>query len=281
MSQMAGLPTPWRWSATISANLVVAFLVLPILAVIPTSFNQASFISLPPTAWSWRWYGSFFADPEWRSSLWVSLQVASLATVAAIALGLPAALGLQRAAPGLRPVLTGLFLAPMIVPVIVSAVSIYRTALDVGLNGTRIGMALSHAALALPFVIINIGVSLRNVDQRWLQAASGLGATPWTVFRTVTLPNILPGLVGGGVFAFVTSFDEVVIAVFMSGYGAKTLPVKIWESIRLEFTPVVAVAATFMILLAAVAFVFARAIEASRKKAKSTKEDKMDLGVAA
>jgi len=281
MSQMAGLPTPWRWSATISANLVVAFLVLPILAVIPTSFNQASFISLPPTAWSWRWYVSFFADPEWRASLWVSLQVAALATVAAIALGLPAALGLQRAAPGLRPVLTGLFLAPMIVPVIVSAVSIYRTALDVGLNGTRIGMALSHAALALPFVIINIGVSLRNVDQRWLQAASGLGATPWTVFRTVTLPNILPGLVGGGVFAFVTSFDEVVIAVFMAGYGAKTLPVKIWESIRLEFTPVVAVAATFMILLAAVAFVLARAIEAGRKKAKNTKEDKMDLGVAA
>jgi putative spermidine/putrescine transport system permease protein len=266
--QLSGVPVAWRWSAIIGANLVIAFLVLPILAVIPTSFNQASYISLPPAAWSGRWYTAFFADPEWRSSLWVSLQVAALATVAALGLGLPAALGLQRATPRWRPVLTGLFLAPMIVPVIVSAVAIYRTALDVGLNGTRIGMALSHAALAMPFVIINIGVSLRNVDQRWQQAAAGLGATPWTIFRTVTLPNILPGLVGGGVFAFITSFDEVVVAVFMAGYGAKTLPVKIWESIRLEFTPVVAVAATFMIILAALLFAIAQAIEAGRKKAR-------------
>jgi putative spermidine/putrescine transport system permease protein len=280
MSATTGLPTPLRWSTTIGANLVIAFLVLPILAVIPASFNLASFISLPPAAWSWRWYGAFFADPEWRSSLWVSLQVACLATVAAVALGLPASIGLRRVSAGLRPVLTALFLAPMIVPVIVSAVAIYRTALDVGVNGTRIGMALSHAALALPFVIINIGVSLRAVDQRWLQAASGLGAGSWMVFRTVTLPNILPGLVGGAVFAFVSSFDEVVVAVFMAGYGAKTLPVKIWESIRLEFTPVVAVAATFMILLAAAFFLIARAIEASRHKAK-TAEDKMDVGIAA
>jgi putative spermidine/putrescine transport system permease protein len=152
----------------------------------------------------------------------------------------------------------------MIVPVIVSAVAIYRTALDIGLNGTRIGMALSHAALALPFVVINIGISLRGVDSRWLQAAAGLGATPWTIFRTITLPNIVPGLVGGGVFAFITSFDEVVIAVFMAGYGAKTLPVKIWESIRLEFTPVVAVAATLMILLAGILFILARVIGAKR-----------------
>src|SRR6201999_150100 len=114
--------------ATIGANLVIAFLVLPVLAVIPTSFNQSSFISLPPAAWSWRWYAAFFGDPEWRSSLWVSLQVATLATVAALALGLPAAIGLQRVTASWRPILTALFLAPMIVPVIVSAVAIYRTA---------------------------------------------------------------------------------------------------------------------------------------------------------
>lgn len=270
--QLSGTPIAWRWSAQIGANLVLAFLVLPILAVIPTSFNEASFISLPPASWSLRWYGNFFADPEWRSSLWVSLQVAVTATIASVALGLPAALGLQRAGPFFRPALTGLFLAPMIVPVIVSAVAIYRTALDVGLNGTRIGMALSHAALALPFVVINIGVSLRHVDRRWQQAAAGLGAGSWTVFRTITLPNIIPGLVGGGVFAFITSFDEVVVAVFMAGYGAKTLPVKIWESIRLEFTPVVAVAASFMILLAALLFILARLIDARRQRAAKTSD---------
>jgi putative spermidine/putrescine transport system permease protein len=264
---MTELPTGLRWSAQIGANLVVAFLVLPILAVIPTSFNQASYISLPPDAWSLRWYASFFADAEWRTSLWSSLEVAVMATIAALALGTPAAIGLQRVRPAFRTALTGLFLAPMIVPVIVSAIAIYRTALDVGLNGTRIGMALSHAALALPFVIINIGISLRAIDQRWLQAASGLGAGSWMVFRTITLPNIVPGLVGGGVFAFITSFDEVVVAIFMAGYGAKTLPVKIWESIRLEFTPVVAVAATFMILLAGLLFIIARLVSTRRERA--------------
>jgi putative spermidine/putrescine transport system permease protein len=264
---MTELPRGWRWSAYIGANLVVAFLVLPILAVIPTSFNRASYIAIPPESWSLRWYSAFVADAEWRTSLSVSVQVALLAMVVALALGTPAAIGLQRVAPRLRSLLSGLFLAPMIVPVIVSAVAIYRTALDVGLNGTLIGMALSHAALALPFVIINVGISLRAIDQRWLQAAAGLGADSWTVFRTVTLPNILPGLVGGGVFAFITSFDEVVVAVFMAGYGAKTLPVKIWETIRLEFTPVVAVAATFMILLAGLLFLMARLIGTKRNGA--------------
>lgn len=261
---MSQLSPSLRWIAYASANLVIAFLVLPILAVIPTSFNQASFITVPPTAWSWRWYEAFFQDTEWQSALWVSIQIAVLATLIALAAGTPAAIGLQRLPQRLRVAMTGLFLAPMIVPVIVSAVAIYRTALDIGLNGTRIGMALSHAALALPFVVINIGISLRGVDSRWLQAAAGLGATPWTIFRTITLPNIVPGLVGGGVFAFITSFDEVVIAVFMAGYGAKTLPVKIWESIRLEFTPVVAVAATLMILLAGILFILARVIGAKR-----------------
>jgi putative spermidine/putrescine transport system permease protein len=269
--QLTGAPAPWRWSAQIGANLVIAFLVLPILAVIPTSFNASSFISLPPAAWSTRWYSAFFADPEWRSALWVSIQVAVMATAVALAVGLPAALGLQRTGPMMRPVLSGLFLAPMIVPVIVTAVAIYRTALDVGLSGTRIGMALSHAALALPFVVINIGVSLRGVDRRWQQAAAGLGASAWTVFRTITLPNIMPGVVGGAVFAFISSFDEVVVAVFMAGYGAKTLPVKIWEAIRIEFTPVTAVAATFMIVLAALLFVLARAIDARRQRALGSK----------
>jgi putative spermidine/putrescine transport system permease protein len=100
---------------------------------------------------------------------------------------------------------------------------------------------------------------LRAVDDNWLRAAAGLGAGPWRIFRTVTLPNITPGIVGGAIFAFITSFDEVIIAVFMAGYASKTLPVKIWESIRLEFTPVIAVAATVMIALAIVLFALAQA----------------------
>jgi putative spermidine/putrescine transport system permease protein len=259
------LPIALRIAAYVGANAVIAFLILPILAVIPASFNQASFISLPPAAWSLRWYDAFLADPEWRASLAFSLQVAVLAMLVAVLLGTPAAIGLERLSRRLRPLLSGLFIAPMIVPVIVTAVAVYRTALDVNLNGTIAGLALSHAALGLPFVVINVGIALNAVDPSWLKAAAGLGASPWRIFRTVMLPNILSGVVGGAVFAFITSFDEVVVAIFMAGYGAKTLPVKIWESIRLEFTPTVAVAASFMILLAAFLFLGARLIQVRRR----------------
>jgi putative spermidine/putrescine transport system permease protein len=154
----------------------------------------------------------------------------------------------------------------MIVPVIVTAVALYRSALDVGLSGTIFGMALGHTILALPFVIINVGIALRAVDDNWLRAAEGLGAGPWTVFRTVTLPNITPGIVGGAIFSFITSFDEVIVSVFLAGYANKTLPVKIWEAIRLEFTPVIAVAATVMIILAILFFAIAQLVSPRTEK---------------
>ncbi len=263
---MSRLPLGLRLLAHGSAGLVLAFLVLPILAVVPASFNQASFIRLPPNAYSMRWYQDFFVDSEWRSALYNSLEVAVIATAMAVVLGTLAAIGLRRLDGRLRQILTGLFLAPIIVPVIVTAVAVYRSALDVGLSGTILGMSFGHVLLALPFVVINVGIALRGVDESWLRAATGLGAGPWTVFRTITLPNITPGLVGGAIFSFVTSFDEVVVAVFMAGYANKTLPVKIWESIRIEFTPVVAVAATFMILLAVLLFGAAQALSKRAEK---------------
>ena len=257
---MTRQPLWLRTIAHASAGLVLAFLVLPIAAVLPASVNKASFIYLPPRDYSLRWYGAFFLDGEWRSALLASLQVAVIATVIALALGTLSAIGLSRIRGRWHGILTGLFLAPMIVPVIVTAVAIYRSALDVGLAGTVLGLGLSHAILALPFVVINAGIALRAVDPNWLRAAAGLGAGPWTIFRTVTLPNITPGLVGGAVFSFITSFDEVVVAVFMAGYAGKTLPVKIWEAIRIEYTPVVAVAATLMILLAMLLFAGAQSL---------------------
>jgi putative spermidine/putrescine transport system permease protein len=246
-----------------SAGLVLAFLCLPILAVVPASFNRTSFITLPPLSYSGRWYEAFVADGEWRAAFFNSLNVAVIATAVAVVLGTAAAMGLRRAGGRPRTLLTGLFLAPMIVPVIVTAVAVYRSALDVGMSGTALGLGLAHALLALPFVVINVGIALNAVDETWLRAAAGLGADGWTIFRTVTLPNITPGIVAGAIFSFITSFDEVVVAVFLAGYANKTLPVKIWESIRLEFTPVVAVAATLMIVLAIVLFAVAQGLTRS------------------
>ncbi|MCC7272948.1 MAG: ABC transporter permease [Alphaproteobacteria bacterium] len=235
------------------AALLAAFLVLPVLAVVPAAFSARSFIRLPPEAWSVRWWGTFFGDPSWRRALLKSVEVAVLATLVAVPLGTAAALGLARLRGIVRRLALALFVGPVVVPVIVLAVALYAVARSAGLVGTTAALVLGHAMLALPYVALNVGVSLAALDPALGRAAAGLGASSWRLFRTVTLPLILPGVVGGAVFAFVTSFDEVVLSVFLAGPSAKTLPVRIWEEIRVEYTPVVAVAATFMMALAILA----------------------------
>jgi putative spermidine/putrescine transport system permease protein len=228
-------------------------LILPLLAVVPAAFSDKSFIRLPPESWSLRWWHTFFADPSWRRTLVTSLEVAALSAVASIVAGTAAALGVARSGPALRMLLTGLFVGPVVAPVIVLAVALYAIARSAGLVGTMTALVIAHTMLALPYVALNVGVSLAALDPRLERAAAGLGAGPWRIFGTVTLPLIMPGIVGGGVFAFITSFDEVVLSIFLAGPTVKTLPVRIWEEIRVEYTPVVAVAATLMIALALVA----------------------------
>jgi putative spermidine/putrescine transport system permease protein len=235
-------------------SAVLAFLLLPVFAVVPASFNQSSFISLPPVQLSWRWYHAFAADPEWLRSLATSMVVASLATAVSVAIGMLAALGIERAAPGVRRLVIGLVLSPLIVPVIMTSIALYYVTRYFGLHGTITGLALGHTLLCLPFVVINVGIALRGVDPSCYRAAQGLGASPWRVFHTLTLPLILPSLVGGAVFSFVTSFDEVVIAIFIASDNVKTLPVKLWEIVRVEITPVAAVSSTLLLALTVVAF---------------------------
>lgn len=265
---MNTLPLGWRIAAHVLTMAALAFLVAPILAIIPASFNKASFIRLPPQAWSPVWYARFFSEPEWLRALLNSLKFAVLCTLIAVPAGTLAAFALARAAPWLRVAATGLLMAPMVVPEVVAAVGIYRSALDFSVNGTVLAVALSHAVMALPFVVINVAISLRAVDPAWPLAAAGLGAGPWRVFRTVTLPNIIPGVAGGAVFAFMTSFDETVLTIFLSDYQTKTLPVKLWETVRLEFTPILAVATTLMIALSVILFMAIQIL--SRKKGESS-----------
>jgi len=234
--------------------LFLAFMVMPILAVVPTAFSDASFLRLPPQGYSTRWFIAFFEDAQWRTSLVTSLRIAVLATILSVGMGTLAALGMARLPPRLRVGLKAVFIAPMILPVIVTAVSLYFMALQVGLQGTETAMVLGHSLLCIPFVLINVEIALRAVDPTWLHAAAGLGAPDAAVFRTVVLPNILPGIMGGAVFSFITSFDEVIVSIFLAGYSTKTLPVKMWEEIRLEFTPVVAVGAVLLIALTLVLF---------------------------
>ncbi|MDA8578617.1 ABC transporter permease [Rhodobacteraceae bacterium] len=248
--------------------VLLAFLVVPILAVIPSAFSEASYLRMPPENYSTRWFTEFFADKQWSRSLMTSLRIAVLSTIVSVVLGTLAAVGLQKLPAKVALLLNGLFLAPMIVPVIVTAVALYFAGQRVGLVGTELGMVLGHSLLCIPFVVINVGISLRSIDPSWLRAAEGLGASGPVAFRTVTLPNILPGLLGGGVFAFITSFDEVIISIFLSGYATKTLPVKMWEEIRLEFTPVVAVGAVLMIALTLLPLALHRLTEKQKKGAR-------------
>jgi putative spermidine/putrescine transport system permease protein len=248
-----------RSPATISSHvfgaIVLAFLLLPIFAVVPASLNDQSFIKIPPDGYSLRWYHAFFADSGWATSMVNSTKVAGLACIFTVVIGSMVAIAINRLGPRLRMIVTALVMAPLIVPAIMISIALYYVSRQVGLYGTIPGLALGHSLLCLPFVVINVGVSLRRLDVNLLRAAAGLGAGSWRIFRTVTLPAIMPGLAGGAAFAFVTSFDEVIISIFIAGYGAKTLPVKLWEQIRVEFTPVSAAGSTIILLLTVVLFI--------------------------
>ena len=246
--------------------IVLSFLILPIFAVIPASFNQSSFIKIPPESFSLQWYRQLFNDAGWASAIATSVEVALLATLFSVVLGTLAALGMERLGPTSRKLLSGLILAPLIVPVIMTSIALYYAMRRTGLHGSLTGLALGHTILCLPFVVLNVGVSLNGLDRSWARAAAGLGAAPLHIFRTITLPAIKPGLAAGAAFAFITSFDEVVISIFLASANAKTLPVKLWEQMRVEFTPVAAAGSAVILAMTVVIFIFVQVFRARGAK---------------
>jgi putative spermidine/putrescine transport system permease protein len=230
------------WSA-----LVLLFLVLPVLIVFPLSLSSGSYMSFPPPGLSLRWYVSFFSSRSWVDSGLVSLEVAIPATLLAVLLGTPAALGLARRFR-FRGAVDMLVLAPVIVPSIIVAIGAYFVYSQYGLVGHPIALILGHTCLAVPFVVINVSAALTSVDTQLERAALSLGATPLTTFRAITLPLILPGVLAGAVFAFITSFDELLIALFLSGTGAVTLPRRMFDEIRYDIDPTIAAVSSLLIV---------------------------------
>ena len=225
------------------------FLLLPTVAIVPVSFTSTDFITFPPIGFSVRWYEAFFADPAWRGAAVTSLLVAVLATAVATASGTLAAIGMARLGRRAAGAAQTLFILPLIVPTIITAVALYDSFARLALVGTITGLVLAHAILALPFVVINVSAIMQKVDWRIVDAARSLGASPRRAFFRVTLPAIMPGVVAGAAFAFLTSFDEVVVALFVSGVDAVTLPVRMWSGIRFEISPTVAAASCLLTLL--------------------------------
>jgi putative spermidine/putrescine transport system permease protein len=234
---------------TAVAAALCVFLILPTLVVAPISFTETDFITFPPHGFSTRWYAEFFDRPEWRGSLITSAIVAVLTTLLATTLGTMIALGLAELPRRASRAVSFFFLLPMIVPTIITAAALYTPFARMGLIATIPGLVLAHTILALPFVVINVSAILQKLDRRVVNAARSLGASPTTAFRYVTLPMLAPGIAAGAIFAFLTSFDEVVVALFISGAGATTLPVQMWSGIRFEISPIVSAASCLLLLV--------------------------------
>lgn len=230
------------------AVLVAIFLVAPILVIFPLSFTSGSLLIFPLPGFSMRWYAEFFTNPVWLSALRNSLMLAATTTVTATVLGTLAALGLVRLPKRLRGILSALLLSPMIVPVIIVGVGSFFYFARFGLVGTFLGLVLAHTALALPLVVIAVVATLEGFDPNLTRAAYASGATPLGAFWEVTRPLVMPGIVTGATFAFITSFDEIVCVIFLGSPEFRTLPRQIWSGAKETISPTITVAAVFLVV---------------------------------
>ena len=255
----------YRFTLSVFGALMVVFLVGPTLVLVPVSFSSGRTMQFPPPGFSLRWYETMLTSPTWSFSLVVSFQIAVLTAILASILGTLAAFGLVRGQfPG-QSVANAVMLSPMIVPVVIVAIGMFAVFASWRLADSASALIIAHTVLALPYVVVNVGASLRTVDRTLESASMNLGAGPLRTFRYVTLPLILPGVLAGALFAFIVSWDEVVVAIFLSSPYLQTLPVVIWTQINETVDPTVAAVATLLTLATTVLFALATFVQRSGK----------------
>ena len=233
----------WAWTIG-----TLFFLVAPLFVIVPLSFNAGAFLSFPMPGWSFRWYQELWHTPIWWQSFKHSLIVGIGATAIATGLGTTAAVGLSMATFRGKNLLMALLISPLIVPLIIVAAGTYFYFVPLGLANSLWGLTLVHAALGAPFVLITVSATLVGFDRNLIRAGASLGAPPLTVFFKVTMPLIAPGMIAGALFAFITSFDELVVAMFLTGPGQRTLPRQMFDGIRENLSPTILAVATLLIL---------------------------------
>lgn len=231
------------------ATLVIALLILPTLLVVPIAFTSSDFLAFPPPGYSLRWFETYFNSPLWVAATLRSFGVALATAILATGLGAAAALAMANSRSRWGGALFALFLAPMIVPRIVVAVGMFYLFARLGLVASNLGLVIGHTVLALPFTVVAIGAVLKTYDTRLDQAAATLGADRKRTLRFVTLPLIRGGLLAAFLFAFITSFDELTIAIFLSGGLATTLPKQMWDDMILQLNPTLAAVSTVVFLM--------------------------------
>lgn len=262
----------WYYTFRVICGLIFFFLIAPILVIVPLSFNAEDFftftpamLALDPDGYSLKHYEDFFTNDNWQQALWNSVTIAPMATLLSVGFGTLAAIGLSQPHVPFRRAIMAILISPMIVPLIISAAGMFFFYSRIGLQGTYWGVVLAHAALGIPFVIITVTATLVGFDRSLTRAAANLGADPVTTFFRVQMPLILPGVISGGLFAFITSFDEVVVVLFVGSAGQKTLPWQMFTGLREQISPTILAVATILI---AISIVLLATIEILRRRSE-------------
>lgn len=269
----------WYYVFRVLCGLIFLFLIAPIIIIIPLSFNVQPYftftqgmLSLDPEAYSLRWYADIVRngmaapdaifDANWWNDMWNNAQwvrsarnsffIAGAATLLATTLGTVAALGLSRSEMPYRGLIMGILISPMIVPLIITATGMFFFYSQIGIAKTYFGIIVGHAALGTPFVIITVTATLSGFDHSLTRAAANLGAAPPRVFFKVIMPLIMPGMISGALFAFITSLDEVVLVLFLSDVDQRTIPRQMWSGIREQISPTILAVATILVLISIV-----------------------------
>ena len=259
----------WHYTFLTICGLIFMFLILPILTIVPLSFNALPYftftpemLSLDPAGFSTRWYDEFFNSEAWQNAVSNSLFIAFFATIISTFLGTLAALGLSKKDFPYKTTIMGIMISPMVVPLIISATGMFffysdflwlgamtDGAFKISLASTHLGVILAHAALATPFVVITVTATLTGFDHSLVRAAASLGASPTRTFFKITVPLITPGVISGALFAFITSFDEVVVVLFVGSVKQRTIPWQMFSGIREEISPTILAVATLLVLM--------------------------------
>lgn len=278
----------WHYAFLTLCGMVFFFLIMPILVVIPLSFNAEPYftfspgmMALDPDAYSLRWYKDVLGfgggsgsgrGYEWgfaaNNSLWIALAATALATT----LGTLAAVGLSRAHMPLKGPIMALLISPMIVPIIITAAGMFFFYSTLGLAYTHLGVILAHTAIGTPFVVITVTATLSGFDESLIRASGSLGAKPLYTFFKVILPLITPGVVSGALFAFITSFDEVVLVYFLASAEQKTIPIQMWSGLRQQISPSILAVATLLIAFSVTLFIIVELLRRRSERLRGIQE---------
>ncbi len=249
----------WHYTFLAICGFVFFFLIFPIIVMIPLSFNAQPYftftkemLAFDPAGYSLKWYEDFFTNENWQQAVRNSIFIAIFSTLISTFLGTLAALGLSRSDFPFKTTIMGILISPMVVPLIISAAGMFFFYSRIGLQGTHVGVILAHAALATPFVVITVTATLTGFDHSLTRAAANLGASPTRTFFQVTVPLIIPGVISGGLFAFITSFDEVVVVLFVGSVDQRTIPWAMFSGIREQISPTILAVASLLVFISVI-----------------------------